>query len=150
MSGSREGSSPIRKPAILVLFAIGIFICFAAQGLTSSSWTHLIFSVTFMVFIVAGFDKSRSRDTWAKVVFTMVGGLGITHAILRFLVDSHAIIISGGEETEVLLATARGLILGLMLGLILALALSGQLLGESRTAHVEFETARLPSNEVHF
>lgn len=149
MSRSRDRSSPIKKPATLVLFAIGIVLCFAVQGLTSGSWIHLIFSVMFIVFIVAGFDKSRSRHAWSKVAFTMVGALGITYAILRFLVDSHAIVFSGGEEAGVLLATLRGLTLGLMLGLILALALSGQLLGESRL-HSELESAAQPSREFHF
>ncbi|MEO6033823.1 MAG: hypothetical protein ABIQ35_01060 [Verrucomicrobiota bacterium] len=121
-------------PAILVLFAIGIFTGFAAQGLSSSSWTHLIFSFVFALFILAGFDKGRSRAAWAKVAFTTVGALGIIYAFMRFLVDSHTVMISGSEDAGILLATGRGLTLGLMLGLILALALSGQLTGERRTA----------------
>lgn len=129
---------------------MGILIGFALQGFSSSSWTHLVFSVVFVLFIVAGFDKSRSRDTWAKVAFTIVGALGITYAVMRYLVDFQKINLAGSEGLVILLSTARGLTLGLMLGLILALALSGQLLGESRGADSATVATRLRPNDLHF
>jgi|SRR5438128_1461048 len=117
----------MRNSRLLGWLAVGIAIGFAASWFITASWKHLIFTAVCALFIRIGFDSTRARASWARLIFSVVGGVGILYTFTAFLVDSHAVTFSRGD-IALPLATARGLILRL----ILALAVSGQLLGQKQ------------------
>ena len=77
------------------------------------------------------FDKSRTRERWAKLAFAVCGVIGILCGVvvMAWLNGRFALGKNDAIQLERYLSFGRGLVIGLLLSLIF----SGQLMGAKRT-----------------
>ena len=97
----------MKYPKLVIWVAVGVAIGFAGSWFITASWKHLIFTAVFALLIAVGFDKARSRVSWARLIFCIAGMIGIAYTLTAFAVDSHIISVSR-SNVSMLLATGRG------------------------------------------